>query len=74
MEWTNLASGSDRACGVATSVQWVLALVVLGLATGGVDPGADVAPCTIVQRLLLAPKQAGVGVLVEVRGDLQGHQ
>lgn len=43
--------------------------MMLGLAGGGVDARADIAPRAIVERLLLAPEQAGVGVLVEMRRD-----
>lgn len=45
--------------------------MMLRLATSGEDARSDVAPGTVVERLLLAPKQAGIGVLVKMRGDLR---
>ena len=47
--------------------------MVLRLATRRVDAWPDVAPCAVVQRLLLAPHEFGVGVLVEVRRDLRAR-
>jgi hypothetical protein len=65
-----LAARGDGARGLAPGVKRVLALVVLRLARRGVDARADVAPGAVVQRLLLAPEQAGVGILVEVGCNL----
>ena len=66
-----LATGRDRARRLAAGVQRVLALVVLRLVGRSEDAGRDVCPGTVVEGLLLAPEKVGVGVLVEVRGDLQ---
>ena len=66
-----LAAGRDGARGLAARVERVLALVVLRLICGGEDAGRDIAPCTVVERLLLAPKNVRIRVLVEVGSDLQ---
>ena len=66
-----LAAGRDGARGLAARVERVLALVVLRLVRGGEDAGRDIAPCTVVERLLLAPENVRVGVLVKVRRDLR---
>ena len=66
-----LATSRDGARRLTSGVQRVLALVVLRLVRRGEDTGADVGPRAVVKRLLLAPEQVRVGVLVEVRGDLR---
>ena len=43
--------------------------MVLGLARSGVDTRANIAPGTVVKRLLLTPEETGIGVLVKMRGD-----
>ena len=65
-----LGTGGDTARGLTAGVGGELALVVLGLAGGGVDAGADVRPGAVVEGFFLAPGERGVGVLVEVGGDL----
>ena len=65
-----LATSRDGARRLAAGVERVLALVVLRLIGGGEDAGRDIAPCTVVERLLLAPENVRVGVLVKVRGQL----
>ncbi len=65
-----LAASRDGARGFATRVQRVLALVVHSLVGGSEDAGRNIAPCAVVERLLLAPEDVGVGVLVEVRRNL----
>lgn len=67
-----LATSRDGARRLAAGVERVLALVVLRLICGGEDAGRDIAPCTVVERLLLAPENVRVGVLVKVRRDLRG--
>ena len=66
-----LATGRNRARRLAAGVQRVLALVVLRLVRGGQDTRADVRPRAVVERLLLAPKDVRVGILVEVVSELQ---
>ena len=67
-----LATSRDGARRLAAGVERVLALVVLRLICGGEDTRRDIAPCTVVKRLLLAPENVRVGVLVKVRRDLRG--
>ena len=67
-----LATSRDGARRLAAGVERVLALVVLRLICGGENAGRDIAPCTVVERLLLAPQNVRVGVLVKVRRDLRG--
>ena len=38
--------------------------------SSGIDPRPDITPCTVVERLLLTPEQARIGVFVKMRGDL----
>ena len=45
--------------------------MMLGLASSGVDARTDVTPGTVVERLLLAPEKAGIGVEVKMGGDLK---
>lgn len=66
-----LAASRDGARGLAASVERVLALVVLGLVGSSQDARADIGPGTVVERLLLAPKDVRVGILVEVGSELQ---
>ena len=66
-----LAAGRDGARGLAARVERVLALVVLRLVGRGLDARADVSPRAVVERLLLAPEDVRVGVLVEVGRDLE---
>lgn len=61
-----LASSSNGAGWSPSSIVRVLALVVLCLVGGSVDARADVAPCTVVHWLLLAPEKISVGVLIKV--------
>ena len=61
-----LTTSRDRARRLAAGVERVLALVVLRLVRGGQDAGPDVGPRAVVERLLLAPEQIGVRVLVEM--------
>ena len=48
--------------------------MMLGLASSGVDARTDVTPGTVIERLLLAPEKAGIGVKVKVGGDLKRNQ
>lgn len=48
-----LASGCHRAGRATSGIVRVLSFMVLGLPGGGVDTGSDIAPCTVVKRLLL---------------------
>ena len=48
--------------------------MMLGLASSGVDTRTNVTPGTVVERLLLAPEKAGIGVKVKVGGDLKRNQ
>lgn len=43
--------------------------MMLRLASSGVDPGSNVAPSAIIERLLLHPNQVRIRVLVEVGRD-----
>jgi hypothetical protein len=43
--------------------------MMLGLASGSVDARASVAPRAVIKRLLLAPEQAGIGILIKVGRD-----
>lgn len=45
--------------------------MMLGLVGGCQDTRADICPSTVVERLLLAPQKVSVGVLVEMRGNLE---
>ena len=65
-----LATSGDGASRRTADVARVLALVVHCLVRRGLDAGADVRPCAVVEWLLLAPKKIRVGVLVEVRSEL----
>lgn len=67
---TYLATGGNRARRVPASILRVLALVVLSLVGSGQDTRGNICPGSVVQRLLLAPKEIGVRVLVKVRSDL----
>ena len=51
-------------------MKWPLALVMFGLVGCGLDARCDVRPGTVVERLLLTPENLGVGILVEVGGEL----
>ena len=65
-----LATSGDGTGGRTAGDQWPLALVVFRLAGGSLDAGRGVRPGAVVERLLLAPQNVGVGVLVEVRREL----
>ncbi len=47
----------------------VFPFVVFRLTGSSVGPWANITPSTIVQRLLLTPKKAGIWILVEVWSD-----
>ena len=70
----NLASGGDRAGGFTSCVEGIFSFMMLGLASSGVDARTNVTPGTVVERLLLAPEKAGIGVKVKVRSDLERNQ
>lgn len=64
-----LASSSDRAGGFTSCVERIFPFMMLGLSSSGVDARTDVTPGTVVERLLLAPEKAGIGVEVKVGSD-----
>jgi hypothetical protein len=66
----NLATGGNGASRGATSVLRVFALMMLRLLSCSLNTRADVSPRAIVKWLLLAPKQLGVGIFVEMRCKL----
>lgn len=68
--FADLASSSNRAVRRPASIGRELVLMVLGFARGRHDARADIRPRTTVQGLLLDPTQLGVGILVEMRRDL----
>jgi len=48
-----LATGGNRAGGFTSGIERIFSFVVLGLAGSSVNTRTDVAPSTVVQRLLL---------------------
>ncbi|KAI3492962.1 hypothetical protein L1887_42337 [Cichorium endivia] len=66
---SDLATGGNRGARGSAGEDDNVILVVLGMPAGGPKPRLDIAPGTVVQRLLLAEDQVGVGVLVERLND-----
>ena len=48
-----LAACGDRTCRFTASIMRVFAPVMLGIISGGVDPGPNISPGAIVERLFL---------------------
>jgi len=65
----NLATSSDRARGVAASIDRILVFMMFCLASGSVNAGTNITPSPIVERFLLTPNQVRIGILVKVGSD-----
>jgi hypothetical protein len=68
---TNLATGGDGAIWRTTSIGRIFAFVVSRLVGSREDAWANVSPSAVVERLLLAPEQLRVRVLIKVRSHLR---